>query len=455
MRTSISHLFILFLLLLLLFPFITLGQTHTWTGNGGNNNWFDASNWTANTVPDATSNVLIPSGFDVDITTSGASLNFMTIEANANLEVNNSLAITTGIEIMADGYFLYTLGTLSGDATINNQGTFEITGIPQKIINQLTINNENLMLITETGIINVRENMFLNNLAGATIVANGNGGAFSTNATGATFNNFGDFQKVDIGQFGAFYLLLTTNNHGTIYVGQDQNILILSPLNSINNFETGILTGEGAFDITSPFTNIGKIIPQGNQAVELTFVNTFPLSPQSHIEIDVFGQDLDDYDKIVVFGNPFIEGTIEITLHFEASIDNEFTIITTTQGISGCDLPPSIFTAHQGFLYELEVTCTFDDVILKVVDKVLFADEFEPMNLSAFPNPTDGSFEIQFSTIVPEVELTISNILGQTISKHTAQNTYRYQTTIDGAAGIYYITARTADKIGTIKVVKK
>lgn len=93
---------------LLFIHLFTFGQTHTWTGNGGNTDWFNASNWDANTIPDALSNVLIPSGFDVDITTSIATLDFMVIQANATLEVNNSIAITTGIEIMADGHFYLT-----------------------------------------------------------------------------------------------------------------------------------------------------------------------------------------------------------------------------------------------------------------------------------------------------------------------------------------------------------
>ena len=451
MRTFTTYLPILLLAL----PLFAIGQTHIWTGNGGDTDWFNASNWSANTVPNATSNVLIPSGFDVDITTSLATLDYLAIQANAALEVNNSIAITTGIEIMTDGYFLYNLGTLSGNATITNYGTFEITGIPTKLINQLTINNENLMLITSTGIINVRENMILNNSTGATIIAHGAGGSFSSNATGATFNNFGTFNKVDIGQFGSFYMSLATNNHGTLRVEKSQNILILGILNPINNYDTGIMTGEGAFDITAPFTNTGLIKPDGNQAVELTFVNTFSLSPQSTIELDFFGNQSGEHDSIHVFDNPFIEGNIEITLHYEASIDDEFTIITTTQGISGCDLPPSIFAMFQNFQYEFEVNCTSNNVVLKVTDKVLNVEESEPLNISATPNPTTGTFEMHFGTFVSEIDLTVSNIFGQIISTHTAHNTDRHQITIDGAAGIYFITARTAEKTGTFKVVKK
>ncbi|MEX2350771.1 MAG: T9SS type A sorting domain-containing protein [Flavobacteriaceae bacterium] len=454
MRTSTTLLYIL----LLLFPFFTWGQTHTWNGNGGDTNWFNASNWDANTVPDATSTVLIPSGFTVDITSSLATLDFMTIEANATLEVNNSITITNGIEIMANGYFLYTLGTLSGNATITNHGTFEITGWTQKIISQLTFNNENLLFINDTGIIRAWDNMVLNNAQGATILASGSSGALSTDATGGTFNNYGLLHKEDIGQFGSFYLTLVTNNYGTLWVGKTQNILVLGPQQAINNMSTGIMAGEGSFDITAPFSNNGIIRPDGTQAVELDFVNTFTLSPQSTIELDIFGSLPEEYDTLEVLDDPYIEGAIAITLHYDAAINDTFTVITASHGITGCNLPPSIFTTYQNLIYEFEVTCTSDEVILKVINKepVLDNEEFEQLNITATPNPTRGTFDIQFGMIVPEVELTVSNVLGQTLSKHTVQNTDTYQLTIDGATGIYFITAKTAtEKTASFKVIKK
>lgn len=454
MRTLTIPLYVLLLCL----PLFIFGQTHVWTGNGGDTNWFNPPNWDVNTVPNASSNVLIPSNFTVNITTGSAAVGVMVIESNAVLELNNSLTISNEIEILQGGYFLYSLGTLSGNATITNHGTFEITGISQKIINQLVINNENLLLITETGIINVRENMILNNAPGATIISNGTGGALSTNTTGATFNNFGIFKKVDIGQFGNFYLLLHTNNYGLLSVEKSQNLLILGIQNSINNFENGVLQGEGAFDITAPFSNVGTIRPDGAQAVELDFVNTFTLSPQSIIELDFFGNVPDEYDKLEVIDNPYIEGNIEITLHYDAAIDDMYTIITASHGITGCDLPPSIFATYQNLIYEFEVTCTSNEVILKVINKepVLQIEEYENLNITAIPNPTYGIFEIQFGSIVSEVELTVSNVLGQTLSKHTVQNTDSYQTTIDGAAGTYFITAKTGTgKTATFKVIKK
>src|SRR5690606_29278540 len=113
---------------------------------------------------------------------------------------------------------------------------------------------------------------------------------------------------LDIGQFGNIYLTLVTNNYGTLRVGKTQNILILGPQNHINNTSTGIMTGEGAFDITAPFTNEGIISPEGNQTAELTFVNNFQSSPTSIIELDILGTMTEDHDRLKIFGNPLVEG---------------------------------------------------------------------------------------------------------------------------------------------------
>ncbi len=453
MRTSTTLLYIL----LFLFPLAILGQTHTWTGNGGDTDWFNASNWNANSVPDATSDVLIPSGFVVDITTSGAALDLMTIEANATLEVNNSITITTGIEIQTDGYVLFTLGTLSGNATITNHGTFEITGTTQKIISELVINNENLLFINNTGIIRAWDNMVLNNAQGATVLSSGGSGALSTDATGGTFNNYGLLYKEDIGQFGSFYLSLDTNNYGTLWVGKTQTILILSPQNSINNTATGIMAGEGTFDITAPFTNNGIIRPDGSQTVELTFLNNFQVSPTSIIELDISGTMTDDHDRLKIFGDPFVEGIIDINLLYDANLGDEYIIFTATQGLS-CNLPATLFAEYNGYMYELEVICNSNDITLKVIDKelILNIEAFETISTKVAPNPTDGVFELHFGKTLDEVVIHLSDIQGRRISSNTFRNQDKCTLEIKGSSGLYFANAITPEgDTKTFKVIKQ
>ncbi|MEX0996048.1 MAG: T9SS type A sorting domain-containing protein [Flavobacteriaceae bacterium] len=67
MRTSTAS----FLFLLLLLPFFSFGQTHTWTGNGDNYFWEDPLNWDVGTVPlqNGIGTVIIPTGAVVHTTT--------------------------------------------------------------------------------------------------------------------------------------------------------------------------------------------------------------------------------------------------------------------------------------------------------------------------------------------------------------------------------------------------
>ncbi len=52
---------------LLIFQCTTISQSHIWTGIGGDNNWFKNDNWNSGTVPSIESDVLIPTGFTVEI----------------------------------------------------------------------------------------------------------------------------------------------------------------------------------------------------------------------------------------------------------------------------------------------------------------------------------------------------------------------------------------------------
>ena len=57
---------ILLFLLLLFSVSIGFPQT-TWRGMGGNDNWNNSDNWSTNSVPDASEDVIIPSGFNVNM----------------------------------------------------------------------------------------------------------------------------------------------------------------------------------------------------------------------------------------------------------------------------------------------------------------------------------------------------------------------------------------------------
>ncbi|MEP0263696.1 S8 family peptidase [Dokdonia sp.] len=73
-----------------------------------------------------------------------------------------------------------------------------------------------------------------------------------------------------------------------------------------------------------------------------------------------------------------------------------------------------------------------------------------------FPNPTQGDIRIDLGKTYPEIDLTVTNILGQFISLEQFVNTNTLDLTIKGSSGIYFVSI--VDPQGmhtTLKVIKK
>jgi len=71
------------------------------------------------------------------------------------------------------------------------------------------------------------------------------------------------------------------------------------------------------------------------------------------------------------------------------------------------------------------------------------------------PNPTSGQIEIGLGTPYAEVNLTVRNILGQSLQKKTFKNTQKLNHFILGEAGVYFVTLTTStNEMITFKVLK-
>ncbi len=77
-------------------------------------------------------------------------------------------------------------------------------------------------------------------------------------------------------------------------------------------------------------------------------------------------------------------------------------------------------------------------------------------SLSAYPNPTNGKFTINLGESFSEINLTITNVLGQLVSSSKYKNQQKLEIEINGAAGIYLATVKTVEgKQATIKIIKE
>jgi hypothetical protein len=74
----------------------------------------------------------------------------------------------------------------------------------------------------------------------------------------------------------------------------------------------------------------------------------------------------------------------------------------------------------------------------------------------AFPNPTRGRLNVSFDTYHAEIELTLSNMLGQTLFQKKYQETNSVEIEITTSAGIYLLDIKTKDGASkTLRIVKQ
>jgi len=77
-------------------------------------------------------------------------------------------------------------------------------------------------------------------------------------------------------------------------------------------------------------------------------------------------------------------------------------------------------------------------------------------DFTLFPNPTDGTVQVDLANEFSGIEITVQTVLGQTIGRYSFENTSSPQFTIAGAAGIYLVTITTIEGISeTIQMIKK
>ncbi len=480
-------------------PFIAFSQSHTWTGNGGDNYWNNPDNWDVFSVPDGTSDVLISgNGIIVDVSANNEG-GIIVIQEGARLIVNVALTsqqtltlnnaqievigtlhnngativieqgatlvvegtITNGvsseIEITDGGELQFSDGMLEG-GTIENDGLIRINEAPFKDINDVTINNRSEILIEDSGTINMLGITTINNAHGAEININSPGGLIEDSGT-ATVNNEGMVRRISNGGPGAFYMIFDMNNSGIILLDEEQIFLFLVGSQNFTNNEDGFLLGTGSFDITANFVNNGFIYPGGFHSIgTLEFVNNFNFPPNAILEIDVLSPS--DHDMVNIFGSPTIEGNIQVYLMDELALEDEITVLTSSNNLS-CNLPTEIYASTTNFSYTFDVICDNNSVVLKVSEimELLGTDEFiKKLHFFVSPNPVSEEFSFNYPSEILQqndtLQIELFSMLGQKIEVISVVSEITLFETSLLASGVY-IAKLVSEKgvIGTTKIV--
>ncbi|MBT8262960.1 MAG: T9SS type A sorting domain-containing protein [Bacteroidia bacterium] len=454
------------LILLLMGIFIshisTYSQSHTWNGNGGDNDWFNPSNWIQNSVPDASSDVLISSDAEVEIFIGTAEANQIQIENNSTLTLDNTLELGSEMNIGALGTFVFMGGTFSG-GTIENNGLIRFESLTVKTVINATLNNNQLFEVNNSNQIQLN-NVEINNSTGAIIDIASVGGFLSQGGNPSVLNNEGFLNKLPDGvnPNGNFYVILNINNTGVIDIPENETLLCLGGNITLNNLNTGLIRGKGTFDITANFNNSGLVAP-GGEGVVGTFhiTNIFNLSPPGALLIDI-GAEASEHDVIEIFGSPQLEGDIFVECQATLSVGDEFPIITATQGIGTCNFPQFVYADLFASSYEFEVICDPDTVYLKFVREVILNNEdFTSGDIDFYtsPNPAKDIIEVilpsELFQLHQSLEIDIINAVGQQIDVLTISTEKQSFDTSNLTSGIYFLILKTKGRrLSTTKMVK-
>ncbi|MCW9037793.1 T9SS type A sorting domain-containing protein, partial [Altibacter sp.] len=436
----------IFLFALLTTSSVLFAQSHTWTGNGGNEDWFNTANWDVGSVPDTGSDVFIPDGFNTEIAANAATANTIFLEGTANLVLANDLLITDRMEISLLSVFIFQSGVISGTgSSIENHGLLLLESTNTRTFNGITIHNFGELRVTNTNQTEVINGTVINNNTNGRIDIFGSGG-FLPLGSWAVINNDGLLRKRANGSTPEnFYLITAITNNGIIDVEANQTLLLLDGSSNFTNSESGILRGFGVIDITTNFINNGTIVP-GNATTAgiLGVINNFDCPPHATIEFDLFGTATADYDAVSITGSPHIEGTLAVNLHYMPEIGDEYTVLTSTNTMT-CDLPNFISATFNGSLYRFVIFCNSNNVTLRMVESTLNVSEIasERVTFSTYPNPATSQLTVAIPKIyidsTSEASITIFNNLGQIIdrlqitSETTIINTAAYN------RGLYFL----------------
>ncbi|HLT54048.1 MAG TPA: hypothetical protein VKZ97_09155, partial [Flavobacteriaceae bacterium] len=234
--------------LLFLSFFISNAQT-TWTGFGANDNWNNIDNWSTFLVPTASDNVIIPTGFTVNINVAANVLSLQ-VQGNSTLNIGTNLTFTEASSFAAGTTINWNSGYVTGASTsLTNNGTVNVFANSVFLAGLTTFINNGQINFTSTGDIYIAVDAELNNTTTGTISFLANGGNFSESGNGNNLLTNDGLIVVDLPDANHQVFIYTEfqNNNGTIQV--NNGILNLSH----NILEAQVLT-DGTYNVASTGT---------------------------------------------------------------------------------------------------------------------------------------------------------------------------------------------------------
>lgn len=365
-------------------------QTNTWTGAGANTNWNTVANWSLNAVPTAANDVVIPTGFTVDINVV-ATTKSIVVQGNATLNISNNLSYLNASSFEANTTINWNTSTITGNGSVlNNMGSINVSSNNVTLASSTILTNNGTIKLTSSGDIYISTNGVINNTASGIIDFQGdNSGFYGSGAAPRIINNQGLIRtsfsdathKSSIG-------VEMVNNGGTIQVnngtlnftsagieleGGVYNVVSGATLDwaatvSLSGTLTGNVQGDLIWRSLVNVLNSATFNFSGNKTVKwvngrLTGGGT--LNNQSEIEIQNNNVTIENVTTLTNNGQIILVGTGDIYISTNATLNNN------TNGIIDFKGDGSGFSASGGMPRILNnkglIKTSFNDIGAKAI----------------------------------------------------------------------------------------
>jgi len=255
----------------------TLMAQTNWTGGGGDNDWNNASNWSAG-IPTATSNITVLNVANLPILTSAETINDLTINTGASVTVNAGGSLSLGGNFTNNGTFtangtgaVVFEGTTNTSISGTGNTTFQVLTVSKTGSASLTIDQE----ITTQAATTVSSGATLVLSAGITWNLNGNltnQGTCTANNTGSTIILGGTTETSLSNNDFSVYNLTVAKTAGSPATNNDARVRLRSGMAlTVDNhlqLNTGRIVGSGGNNLIILEASATTSAPNANSFVE-------------------------------------------------------------------------------------------------------------------------------------------------------------------------------------------
>lgn len=346
-------------------------------------------------------------------------------------------------------------GALNGGGVLTNQGKLLLTGALNKAMSVTTLDNEGAMTLESTGDLYLT-NATINNRASGVINLSSDGAAITYSSSSQHFiNNYGLFIKNV--QNGSTTIEIDVNNYGLI----DALLGTMVFSGVLNNTVSGTIKGVATIDlpVAADLTNDGTFAPGGTPG-ELTVIGNFESTASAKMAVELNGlTQTTQYDHMAIQGNAIFNGTVDVTLGFAASINDTFTIATTTGTITSFGMATTTATDYNGTTYTFSVSVTPDNrnLVLTLVQKVLANETFNALDaqITLAPNPAQDFIVLRNNSGLKLNQAQLIDLNGRIIRNEALEGVNQQIGLEDLAAGTYFLQIFSADASVTKRFIKK